>query len=302
MQEDTGGVWGQFEELRSQGFEAVEDGRFEEAETCYRGALDLALALDEERYIDLATCNLAALAIQVGRGDGELPRLREILLRSSDPANCRLAAYHISVHYHYAKNAKKSAFYARVALDRARLLGRSDWLASCHNQLGNALLSESLVEEASREYEQALELISETPSPWRGSILNNLGYCRLLQGRLGDGHALLYESLRLLRRFRAQTYRVQVHLDLSFAHLETGRYRYAHRHGLAALALAERLGQTDAVKNALYLLGEAAHLSGDPQTARSYFDRLQRNFYPDATYLPGFLLAVDVRKLINLHA
>ena len=58
----------------------------------------------------------------------------------------------------------------------------------------------------------------------------------------------------------------------------------------------------DSIKNALYLLGEAATLAGHQETARTYFARLQREFYPEAAYLPGFLLAVDVRKLINLHA
>jgi len=71
---------------------------------------------------------------------------------------------------------------------------------------------------------------------------------------------------------------------------------------VSALRMAEATGQVDAVKNALYLLGEAANLSGDGSLAREHFTRLQQEFFPDATYLPGFLLAVDVRKLINLHA
>jgi hypothetical protein len=66
--------------------------------------------------------------------------------------------------------------------------------------------------------------------------------------------------------------------------------------------MAERTEQADQVKNALYLLGEAANLSGKPEEAQRYFARLQQQFYPDALYLPGFLMAVDVRKLINLHA
>jgi TolA-binding protein len=56
------------------------------------------------------------------------------------------------------------------------------------------------------------------------------------------------------------------------------------------------------VKNALYLLGEVANLSEDVHTARRHFTRLHRDFYPEAGYLPEFLLAVDVRKLVNLHA
>lgn len=56
------------------------------------------------------------------------------------------------------------------------------------------------------------------------------------------------------------------------------------------------------MKNVLYLLGEAANLQGDFDLARSYFLRLQRDYYPNADYLPDFLLAIDVRKLVNLKA
>ena len=51
-----------------------------------------------------------------------------------------------------------------------------------------------------------------------------------------------------------------------------------------------------------FLLGEAAHLSADTDTAQIYFSRLQSEYFPDQTYLPSLLLAVDVRRLINLHA
>ncbi len=70
----------------------------------------------------------------------------------------------------------------------------------------------------------------------------------------------------------------------------------------SALRLAEETGQVDSVKNALYLLGEAANLVGEEGEALGYFTRLQKDYFPGATYLPGFLLAVDVRKLIKLHA
>ena len=292
----------EFDELRARGLAAVEDGRFDEADVHYRQALTWAREHGDERLVDLAICNLAAVAIQRGSGEGEVALLREILLRSGDPANCRLAAYHISVQYQYAKNFKKSAFYARIAVDRARLLDRQDWLASSYNQLGNALLCESFVSEARQEYRRALDLISPEPSTWRGWILDNLGYCHILQGTFREGYALLYESLRVVRRMKAERPQAVILLDIAFADLETGRFRQALRHALQGLELAERTRQSDNVKNALYLLGEAAHLSGDDESARGYFHRLQRDFYPDVAFLPGFLLAVDVRKLINLHA
>jgi len=36
--------------------------------------------------------------------------------------------------------------------------------------------------------------------------------------------------------------------------------------------------------------------------ARGYFTRLQQEFFQGQSYLPEFLLAVDIRTLVNLHA
>lgn len=291
-----------YEALRGLGARAVEAGRFDDAEEAFSAALAWARETDDRRLVDNALCALAAVAIPLGSGESHLPTLRQILMRNEDLANCRLAAYNISLHYERTKEYKKSLFYARIALDRSHLIGRPDWMASSHNQVGNTLLGESQVESASREYELALALMPVEPSAARAGILDNLGYCRLLQGRFADGYALLYQSLALVRRLGADRYETFTRLDLCFAHLETGRLRHARRQGERALVLAERLGELPAIKNALYLLGEAANLSGDVDAARGHFDRLQREFFPEVDYLPGFLLAVDVRKLINLHA
>jgi tetratricopeptide (TPR) repeat protein len=291
-----------FEELKSRGALAVEAGRLEDAKSLFEEALAWAQEHGDPRQIDLAVCNRAAAAIELGCGESELPRLREILVRNANPVSCRIAAYNIARYYELTKSFKKALFYARIARERSEHLGRRDWLASSHNLIGNTLLAESFVEQACEEYESALEFMPAEPSAARARILDNLGYCRVLQGRHAEGYTLLYESLRLLRHFQAERYEISTRLDLCFAHLETGRYRHAWNQGRAALELAERMGETDSIKNALYLLGEVENLRGHLDKARTYFTRLQRDFFPDASYLPGFLLAVDVRKLVNLHA
>jgi len=291
-----------FEELRDRGAQAVEFGRLEEAESLFEKALAWAREHGDPRMVDLAVCNRAAISIDLGRGAGELPRLREILLRNADPVSCRSAAYNIARYYELSKSFKKALFYARIARDRSESLGRRDWLATSHNLIGNTLLAESFVEEACAQYELALELMPEEPSATRAGILCNLGYCRTLQGRHREAYRFLYESLRLLRSFHAERYEIATRLDLCFAHLETGRYRLARCQGIKAMRLAEKLGEGNSLKNALYLLGEVENLCGHTDAARTYFTRLQREFFPDASYLPGFLLAVDVRQLVNLHA
>jgi tetratricopeptide (TPR) repeat protein len=291
-----------FERLKEDWQAAIQAGELELAREIIERALSWARGQGESRLVDAAICAWAAIEIELGRGESELSSLRQILLKNSDPSNCWLAAYNLSHHYELAKNYKKSLFYARIHCDRAELLGRADWRASSENQIGNALLGESFVEQACSHYEKALELIPEEPSLRRALIQHNLGYCRILQQRYKEGYRLLYTCIGVLRRLGGDRYQVSPRLDLCFAHLETGRYRLAQRQGLAALELAEKTGHAEGVKNALYLLGEAANLCGDAETARCYFSRLQAEFFPGSSYLPGFLLAVDVRKLVNLHA
>ena len=300
--EEAGRADNAFETIRRRGQEAIDAGRLEEAVEILQTAVDLAVEQGDARLIDVTRCNRAAALVELGRGEGEIPQLREILVRNGDPVGCRIAAYTIARQYERSKNYKKALFYARIALDRSRLLERRDWLASSHNLIGNTLLAESFVAEAAAAYEQALELMPEEPSPARGQVLDNLGYCRILQRRHHEGYRCLVESLRLLRRFGAKKHEISARLDLCFAHLETGRYRLARRQGAAALALAESIGDHAAAKNALYLLGEVANLNGETDAATGYFTRLHEEFFPEAGYLPEFLLAVDVRRLVNLHA
>jgi tetratricopeptide (TPR) repeat protein len=291
-----------FEDLSEQVRQAHDCGQLHRAASLAQEALSWARQHGGTDLVDRAICKRASISIHLGKGESELPGLREILMRSANIENCRLAAYNISQLYQLKKEFKKSLFYARISRERAELLSVPAWLAVSYNQVGNALLGDSFVDDASVQYQRALDIMPTSPSVGRALILCNLGYCRTLQHRFDEGYALLYESSRLLRRLGGEQYLTLTNLDLCFAHLETGRFHHARHRGLAALRMAEKSELTVAVKNALYLLGEAANLIGDVETARSYFSRLQRDYFPEAGYLPEFLLAVDVRKLINLHA
>src|SRR6185295_3285616 len=167
-----------FEEIRARGQKALDTGRLEEAVEILQTAVDLAVQEGDGRLIDITRCNRAVALIELNGGASEVPYLREILVRNGDPVGCRLAAYTIARHYEIAKNYKKALFYARIAMDRSRLIGRHDWIASSHNLIADTLLAESFVEEACREYELALELIPEEAASARAQIQDNLGYCR----------------------------------------------------------------------------------------------------------------------------
>jgi len=291
-----------FDELRRKGREAVKDGRLHEALAHYDEALEWARARADARLIDRAFCGRTSVAIELGEVEGPLAELRQVLVRNNDPENCFLAAYNLGRAYELGKANKKALFYARIARDRAEAIGSREWIASAHNLIGNMLLAESFFEEACREYEEALRQLPAEPSVRRALIFDNLGYSYFVQDRRREGLSLLYQSLRMLRRFGASRYEIFPRLSLCFAYLEIGRYERAMRYVRRALRAAETLQDSESIKNALYLLGETANLSSNPSKAELYFRRLQREYYPGADYLPDFLLAIDVRKLIHIKA
>ncbi len=290
-----------YQQARARAEEALAAGRLEEALSSFDHALELAAATADPELHDKALCNRAAVAIELGRGKQEIPRLRQVLLKAASGESSWLASYTVARAHELDKQFKKGIFYARIALNHAENLDKRDWLAYSHNQLGNLQLAESYPDEAVGHYERALELGAEAPRVWRARILDNLGYCRVLDERHSEGFALLYESLRALRRAGAERYEISTRLDLSYAHLQVGRLGSARRHGERARELAERYDERESLKNALYLIGEAANLAGDEASALATFRELGR-FFPDSPFVPDFLMAIDVRQVINLKA
>jgi tetratricopeptide (TPR) repeat protein len=291
-----------YEELRQQGVAAIAAGELVPALRIFDEALAAARETGDQGLLDRAYCNRALPAIELGQLDESLPELRQILLRSNDIENRYLASYHVARAHELRKEYKKALFYARAAKENAAASGRAEWEASSFNQIGNLLLAESQVEDAYVAYGRALDRMPNQSELWRARILDNLGYCEVLLGRAQAGFTLLFQSLRAIRRARAPRYEISTRLDLCFGYLEIGRLPAARRQAEVALALSEEHDDRESLKNALYLLGEVTNLEGDLATARACFSRLQKTFYPDNAFIPDFLLAIDVRKLINLKA
>jgi tetratricopeptide (TPR) repeat protein len=240
------------------------------------------------------------VSIEMGTGDASLGELRQILVRHRGGAIGFLAAYGLSRAHELRREPEKAGFYADIAFDHAQELGDRRWLAGAANLRGNLELTASRFDEASRHYQLALRLSPEAARVSRALILDNLGYCFIVRGFPRRGFRLLYESLRTLRRERATRFEVGPLLSLCFAHLEVGRASTAARHGQRALVLATRAGDREARRMALYLLGEAAKNCGQLDEAREHFLVLQREYYPRGAHLCDLLLAIDVRRLLNL--
>jgi tetratricopeptide (TPR) repeat protein len=279
----------------------LEAGRLDEACDGFRAACAVADDGGSAAIVDRAFCNLAGVEIELGLApDTIASRLRQMLVENRDAESCRLAAYHLGRFYDLRKQNKKALFYARIAQERSRQIDNTAWIASSSNQTALLLLSESRFDEASVELERALALLPAEEAMAAALVRDNLGYCRFLQGRSQEGFQLCLHSLRTLRRLGRQWWAAE--LTLTHGYLQIGRGRRALHHGRAALIGAEQGGDLQGVKNALFLLGEAASQAGDTDAAYDYFGRLQRDFYPDQHFLPDFLLAVDVTGLVNLKA
>jgi tetratricopeptide (TPR) repeat protein len=281
---------------------AQNQGDLETALALYTDAWQWAAANGDAELVDRALCNRCSPAIELGAWEEPARELRGLLLRSTDSEARLKASYHLARAYELRKEYRKALFYARAARQHSAETQQQLWEAASLNQTGNLLLAETQLPAALEAYQQALAAMPEGNPVWRARVLDNLGYCRVLQGRLREGFTLLLRSLRTLRRLGARRFEVSTRLDLCFAYLEAGRYRRAVQHGEVALAAAEEFNDADSLKNALYLLGEAANLAGDSARARALFGRLQRDYFPDNRFVSDFLLAVDVRKMVNLRA
>ncbi len=291
----------QFEALRHRARLEVNRGDWQAAlATC-----DLAITWAEEfgdrDARDLAHCNRAGILVNQGRGGGDISKLRRILLSSTNPEICHQVANNIARFHEHRKESKQGMFYARLALDHAKRTRKPEYISRSYNQLGLLLGRDSYFEEANDCFGEALGLLPEEPGRDRAMILYNLGYCQTLLGHSMRGFSLLFSSLRMFKR-EGEVWEMYPQLGLSFAYLELDRPGRSAAHARRGLLLAEEVGMTWQVKNALYLLGESEKLCGHELSAHRFFTRLQREFYPDDPVIPDLLMMTDVRKLINLMA
>ena len=288
------------EALRARWVAATEAGHLEEAYALVESAWSWAEREADEEVRERLLCNRAALALELGRGEALLAQLRPLMLRGPGRPAYRLAAYTLARAYELRREAKKGLFYARLAFEASLQLGERDWIVSSQNQIGNLLAADGQFAEAAAAYEAAL-ILESSPLP-TAVTKYNLGYCQAVLGRVHDGLRHLLAAVRALARLGAEAHEARARLDLAYAWIEAGRPDRATRHAARALALAQRLGAQEVVRNAYFLLGRAAQRRGDTASARFLFRQLQSGFYPDADYLVDLLVEQDLGKVINLKA
>ena len=289
-----------FQALREKARLEVEKENFVAALELCQQAVDWARDHGDRESLDLALCGRGEILINQGEGEQAIGELKKILLSSSNQTNRFLASYSIS-EYHLLRNEiDRGLFYARLALGHAKKAQGNGFEAGAEGQIAGLELLGSYFEEACDSFRRALDLLPEEPRIDRAIYRANLGYCQVVQGDLDPGLANLFDGLQMMRELGADTWTRFPHIGISYAYLEKGDWEKAREHAAAALELSEASGTAAQIKNSIYLLGEAAKLGGNEIAAFDLFQRLQEEFYPDEPHITDFLMATDIRKLINL--
>lgn len=287
----------------SEGCGALRKGDLDQALALFDGALARARQDHEAENVNKALSNLSTCYIEMGQYEQAAKGLREIILRSSDDETICGASYNLSISLRRLGKHQKAFVYARKAIEKSRALGDLNWMARCHNLMGNIYLVQSHLDKSLVEYRKALRLRLKEPELNRFSVAilkDNIGYCLMLQGHYERGIQAVREALDIVTEIGSKKCICECAHDLSFGYMQLRRLEEAETHGKRALELAESEGYKEIIKNCYYLLGEINYLKGDEQQRDHYFYQLQ-NLYPHLPFLRDFLCTFDVSKIIALR-
>jgi tetratricopeptide (TPR) repeat protein len=281
------------EELRQAGLTKVRENNLEEA----IGLYDEALALtNDEEIRELITINKADAMIGLERSGPEVQELARVIMRRRNPRHVCLAAYALQYKNRLEGDLKRALFYGQLALRSAEECNEDAWRRAVLVDLGNVYEMDSQIALAIEYLEKGLELIPASDANQRrdrGYTIENLGYCKLLDGNIDEGIALIESSLEYLDDHVGTA---EAHIDLCYGYLEKGDLEKALHHGEAGLESAAEPRQ---VRNVHYLLGEVFYKSGDSDRAEEHFEQLAR-YYPGFRNLKSLLFAIDLRGMVNL--
>lgn len=283
------------EELRQSALAKVRTGALDEALSLYDEAR--LLAGDEETR-ELITINKADALIASNRSGSEVAALPSILMRRRTPRNAFLAAYALMFKHRMSSEAKRAIFYGQVALDVASEAGETFWKLAALNELGMVYEIDSQFANAIECFEQALTCMDSVSNSAdqafsRVAVIGNLGYNKLLLHETVEGLRLMHS---IIDQIEASEIRAEAYIDLCYGYLDLEKYEKAIEFGEAGLELA---GEERQIRNAHYLIGEAAYKAGDIEKANFHFDELAR-YYPQFRNLKSLLFGIDIRSMLNL--
>ncbi|HEX6177334.1 MAG TPA: tetratricopeptide repeat protein [Thermoanaerobaculia bacterium] len=285
------------EELRQQALLCVRRNELDRALALYDEALAIA---ENDELRELLTINKADVLIALEQTTGEVQKLPAIVMRRRNPHHTFLAAYALTYKHRLQNDVKRGIFYAQIALDTAVEASEPLWELGAHNELGSLYEIDGDFAKAITAFNQALQLVGhvadeQEQSLSRGAALQNLGASKMLNGEVPEGVALIHDALPLIV---SPSSRAEAYIDLCYGYIELDRLEEARSWGEQGLELASENRQ---IRNAHYLLAEAAYKSGHLEVAEFHYDKLA-TFYPNFRHLKHLLMAVDLRSMVNLKA
>jgi len=276
------------------------------AAALFAAAVEAAQAEGNQDGADHAFCNHCSMLAELDRGADQIPKLKEILLRSSNTKNRFLAAYCTAVAYDLQDNREKSRTYAQRAMELSNTIGEADLISRSANLAGTLAVRESRFDEADICYQQAIEAQESLEGyhlAVRAQYKDNLGYVMMCTDRLHEGIDLCEEARSELERIGADHSLYETLQDLCYGHLLAGNLDRAQECGEKALDLAVDFEDDQVAKNCLFLLSETAVRRGDTFKARRHLRELT-TYYPEvgiSEEIIDVFLATDLTSVVNLR-
>jgi tetratricopeptide (TPR) repeat protein len=283
------------ETLRQEALAKVRSEEFDEALAMYDEALVLA---EDEEVRELLTINKGHALIAAERTGPEVKALPMILMRRRNPHHTFLSSYALMYTHRLTSETKRAIFYGQIALEAANQAEQTFWKLAALNELGMVYELDSQFGKAIECFEQALTCLEQVDDQADHSfsqiaIIGNLGYNKLINGDTKEGLRLLHS---VIDKISSQHLQADAYVDLCYGYLDLEQYETARAYGETSLRLACEPRQ---IRNAHYLLGEAAYKMGDIDAAEQHFEELAR-YYPQFRHLKSLLFAIDLRSMINL--
>ncbi len=295
-----------YDELMQLAEQALGADDFERAAELFKQAESFAREHGEGDLADRAFCNQCSVLVELDQDADQIPKLKEILLSSSDTRNRYLAAYNTSVAYDISEDVERAQRYARRATGLARELDDPSLEHRSLNLVGILAARTSQFDEAEDAFCRCLEAHRGADGYQRvmaAQIEDNLGYVKMCTDRLDEGIGHCEEARAVMEELGANHYLYETLQDLCYGYVLADDLDRAEECGTRALELAVDHSDEQIAKNCLFLLSEIAVRRGDTFGARRYLRELTA-YYPEAGVSEEIIdvfLATDLTTVVNLR-
>jgi transcriptional regulator with GAF, ATPase, and Fis domain/Tfp pilus assembly protein PilF len=258
----------------------------------YRSISEYPIALDyaqralehfrqtgEWRGLAEAYFGIALAEVQEGHYDAALENFQQALKLTGDhPASYNLGRIYANMAgvCWFLKRPQEGIRYLEKAIAYYERTDHKDSAAVGYNNLGINLILIGQWARAQKALERALALASETDERAEKvpMILDSLGELLMLRGELDEAKNYLLQAVDLATEHGNKWYACQAFRTLARCYLAMEDHSKALANGEEALALAEGIGDRQAVCNSRLILAEAYLTNGDIEKCSAQLEKL----------------------------